>query len=40
MTIGKHIIVTGGGTGMGATVAHTLADQGFAVRRAPRARPR
>ncbi len=31
MTIGKHIIVTGGGTGVGAKVAQTLADQGYDV---------
>lgn len=31
MTIGKHIIVSGGGTGVGAKAAHTLADQGYEV---------
>ncbi len=31
MTTGKHIIVTGGGTGVGATVAQTLAGQGYDV---------
>ena len=31
MSIGKHIIVTGGGTGAGAAIAHALAGQGYDV---------
>ena len=29
--VGKHIVVTGGGTGVGAETAHTLADAGASV---------